>query len=221
VVLFLLTFVLPRFAGVLEGVGTELPWASRQLISLGHVAGEHPLVLTIAIIVSVLALIGAARSPAVLRLASALAWRSPWLGTHLYAIALARLYRTLGMLTCAGIPVLQALGIARGTLSPHLQPAIQDVELHVSQGRRLSESLQLQGLTTPVSRRMIEVGERSGSLPTMLGRAASFHDEEIARFIDFVTRIVNPTLMLVMGVVIGGIVVLMYLPIFQLVEQVQ
>jgi general secretion pathway protein F len=68
---------------------------------------------------------------------------------------------------------------------------------------------------------MLRVGESSGELAAMLERAAAFHDEEIARFSESLTRVVNPLLMLVMGVVIGGIVVLMYLPIFTLMEQVQ
>ena len=92
-------------------------------------------------------------------------------------------------------------------------------------GERLSVALQRAGLTTPVSLRMIRVGERSGALGPMLRNAAEFYDEELSRLTELVTRLVNPVLMLVMGVVIGAIVVLMYLPIFQLVfqlvEQVQ
>jgi len=98
---------------------------------------------------------------------------------------------------------------------------MQQVLQQVRSGLRLSASLQAQGLATPVARRMLRVGESSGEVPAMLQRAASFHDEEIARLSDLVTRLVNPLLMLVMGVVIGGIVVLMYLPIFTLMEQVQ
>ena len=86
---------------------------------------------------------------------------------------------------------------------------------------RLSVALQQAGLTTPVSLRMIRVGERSGGLAPMLRNAAEFYDEELSRLTELITRLVNPVLMLVMGVVIGSIVVLMYLPIFQLVEQVQ
>jgi general secretion pathway protein F len=81
--------------------------------------------------------------------------------------------------------------------------------------------LQRCGLTTPVSLRMIRVGERSGGLAAMLRQAAEFYDEELSRLTELVTRLVNPLLMLIMGVVICSIVVLMYLPIFQLVEQVQ
>jgi len=81
--------------------------------------------------------------------------------------------------------------------------------------------LEAQNLATPVARRMVRVGERSGEVPAMLERAAAFHDEEAARLTELLTRAINPALMLIMGVLIGGIIVLMYLPIFQLVEQVQ
>ena len=115
----------------------------------------------------------------------------------------------------------QALRLALPALSVAIQPAVAEVARRVGQGHRLSDSLDELGLASAVSRRMVEVGERSGTLPAMLGRAARFHDEEVARVAEFITRVINPALMLIMGVVIGGIVVLMYLPIFQLVEQVQ
>ena len=90
-----------------------------------------------------------------------------------------------------------------------------------SQGARLSDALERCQLTTPVSLRMVRVGERSGALSTMLAQAASFYDEELGRLSEIVTRLVNPLLMLLMGGVIGSVIILMYLPIFQLVEQLQ
>ena len=88
-------------------------------------------------------------------------------------------------------------------------------------GQRLSDAWMRHGLATPAALRMLRVGEGSGELASMLERAAAFHDEEIAQMSELVTRVINPVLMLVMGVVIGGIVVLMYLPIFTIMEQVQ
>ena len=75
--------------------------------------------------------------------------------------------------------------------------------------------------TTPVSVRMMRVGEQTGELGPMLERAATFYDEELARFTEWVGKVVSPALMLIMGVLIGGIVVLMYLPIFQVADQIQ
>ena len=139
----------------------------------------------------------------------------------LRVLALARLYRSLGMLLAAGVPVLTALGIVRGVVALPWREAVAQAGARVERGERLSEAFEAEDLATPVARRMLRVGERSGEVPAMLERAASFHDEEAVRLTEMLTRLVNPALMLVMGLVIGGIIVLMYLPIFQLVEQIQ
>lgn len=220
VVGFLLVFVMPRFAGLLEGVQAEIPWGSRMLFAAGRTASEHPVVALGLALAALLGGLAAASSPRLRQQLLALAWRTPRLGAYLRSVALARLYRTLGMLAGAGVPVYQALQVAAPTLSAAMQQSLAAVTQQVAQGHRLSEALDRAGLAGPVSRRMVEVGERSGTLAAMLGRAAAFHDEEVARVADFITRVINPVLMLVMGVFIGGIVVLMYLPIFQLAEQI-
>lgn len=221
VVMFLLVFVMPRFAGLLDGSRAEVPWASRALLWAGQLVNQQPGALALVALVLGLLVAAATGSQRVRQRFVALMWRAPWLGQHLRSVGLATLYRTLGMLTGAGVPVFQALELALPVLSVALRPAAAKVARQVVQGQRLSESLDQSGLASAVSRRMVEVGERSGTLPAMLGRAARVHDEEVARVAEFITRVINPVLMLVMGVVIGGIVVLMYLPIFQLVEQVQ
>jgi general secretion pathway protein F len=221
VVLFLLLYVLPRFAGVLDGLGSDLPLASRWLIAFGRVAGEHP----VAVFAAALALLAlpllAWRQPALRARCAALAQRAPVLGPRLRVLALARFYRTTGMLLGAGVPLLPTLRLVHGVVAAPWRTALQSAADAVADGARLSDALERHGLTTPVARRMLRVGERSGELAAMLTRAAAFHDEEIAGLTEFITKAVNPVLMLVMGVVIGGIVVLMYLPIFALVDQVQ
>jgi len=221
VVLFLLLYVLPRFAGVFDGLGRDLPWASRWLIDLGVLAAAHPaatlgLALGLPLVAVVLGRSARTRNAMQLQL-----WRSPGLGPRLRLVALARLYRALALTLSAGVPVPAALALVEGVLPATLRGALQQVLAGVRSGQRLSVCMQAEGLATPVARRMLVVGERSGEVATMLARAAAFHDDEIARLSDLVSRLVNPVLMLVMGVVIGGIVVLMYLPIFTLMEQVQ
>ena len=221
VILFLLLYVLPRFAGVFDGLGHELPLASQALMSLGSAASGHPL-LTLAIAVGVpLALVLAGRRPAVRVRAQHALWRSPFFGPRLRVLALARLYRTLALLLHAGVPALASLGLAEAALAAPLRRALRGTSAAVSAGVRLSQAMHSHGLATPVALRMLRVGESSGSVAAMFDAAAAFHDEEIARFSDLVTRALNPLLMLLMGGVIGGIVVLMYLPIFTLMEQVQ
>ncbi|MEN9889910.1 MAG: hypothetical protein RLY78_205 [Pseudomonadota bacterium] len=225
VVLFLLLYVLPRFAGVFDGLGQDVPLASRLLIDAGVWAAAHPLALLATLAAPGLLATLAWRLPglrAALRHAGAdLLWRVPGLGPRLRLVALARLYRCLGLLLAAGVPALEALALAGAVLPARLRPAADRAREQLRCGQRLSQALQEQDLCTPVARRMLRVGESSGQLDRMLARAAAFHDEEIAQSTELLTRLINPLLMLVLGTVIGGIVVLMYLPIFTLMEQVQ
>ncbi|MCH8856969.1 MAG: type II secretion system F family protein [Proteobacteria bacterium] len=220
VVLFLLLFVVPRFAGLLDGVGGDMPAASRWLFAVGSFSGAHPgalLLIAAALFVApVLAWQRGLREALMSRL-----WKLPVIGPRLHLLSLAQLYRVLAMLLLAGVPIVPALLNARGVAAAHLRAALDRATDTVRLGERLSQSLQREGLTTPVSLRMLRVGEHSGELGQMLSQAASFYDEELTRLSELVTRLINPVLMLIMGLVIGTVVVLMYLPIFQLVEQVQ
>ena len=221
VIVFLLLFVVPRFAGILEGVGGELPATSKALIEIGRMSGDHPWATAGIALALLCAPAVAWRMPGLRSRVVASLWRLPLLGPKLHLLALAQFYRTSSMLLGAGVPAMSALRTAREVISPRLRAPLDAAIASVGHGERLSVALQQAGLTTPVSLRMIRVGERSGTLGPMLRNAAEFYDEELSRLTEWVTRLVNPLLMLVMGLVIGSIVVLMYLPIFQLVEQVQ
>ncbi|MCE2915272.1 MAG: type II secretion system F family protein [Rubrivivax sp.] len=220
VLLFLLIVVVPRFAGLLEGRGGDLPLASQWLLAAGQAAAAQPLVTLALAAAVVLAPLVLWQLPAGRDALQALAWRLPSLGPRLRVLALAQLYRTLAMLLGAGVPVLAALRIAQGSAPTRLREALAGTAQSVAEGQRLSASLSAQGLATPVARRMLRVGERSGRLAEMLEQAAAFHDDELRRLGELVSRVVNPALMLVMGGLIGGLVVLLYLPIFQLAEGV-
>jgi general secretion pathway protein F len=221
VLLFLVLFVVPRFAGILETGGRDLPAASRALLVVGRFGDAHPwLSIGIAAVLLATPLL-AWREPAVRAAAVARLWQMPVLGSRLRLLALARFYRTASMLIGAGVPAVAALLRSRDVIAAPLRPQLDDAIDAVKRGERFSLALDRAGLTTPVSLRMVRVGEQSGELGRMLGEAAAFHDEELTRLTEIVTRIVNPAIMLVMGGVIGAVVVLMYLPIFQLAEQVQ
>lgn len=221
VIVFLLLFVVPRFAGILEGVGGTLPPSSQLLVAVGHIGGEHPWATVACALLLLAAPVVVWNQPRVRAWATARLWEAPLLGPKLHVLALAQFYRTASMLLSAGVPAVAALRTAHGVISLRLRAALDQAITDVSRGERLSAALQRAGLTTPVSVRMVRVGERSGNLGAMLRQAAEFHDEELSRLTNLITHLVNPLLMLVMGVLIGGIVVLMYMPIFQLVEQVQ
>ena len=125
------------------------------------------------------------------------------------------------MLLKSGIPLPSALDMAGGLLSPFLRPGLQRAAREVREGQPVSRAFAAQGLTTPVSARLLGVGERSGRMPHMVERIALFYEDELARWVDWFTRLFEPILMVLIGAIVGLIVVLLYLPIFELAENVK
>jgi general secretion pathway protein F len=148
-------------------------------------------------------------------------WRIPALGERIRLVFLARFYRTTGMLLRAGIPLRTTLGMVADILPAALRPGLSRAIADIEQGQPFSKAAEGGGLTTPVALRMIAVGERSGQLGDMMEAVATFYDEEINRLVDTFTRLFEPLLMTVIGGVIGGIVLLLYMPIFELAGNFQ
>ncbi|MBD5802895.1 Type II secretion system protein F [Azoarcus sp. Aa7] len=221
VVLFLLGYVVPRFSHIYQNVGSNLPWMSRLLLEWGQFVEGHALLL-VAIFAAMLA--GGAlvvRSRALWATVGRYMWKMPFIGERMRVFQLARFYRTVGMLLSGGIPVVTALGMVSGLLSPPLQAGLAAAIAAIREGRSFSSMLAARGLTTPVALRMLEVGEHAGNLGEMLSRAAEFHEEDTARQVEWLTRLFGPLLMLLIGCAIGLIVVLMYIPIFLLAESIR
>jgi general secretion pathway protein F len=215
---FLIAFVVPRFATIYEGTGRSLPWMSQVLLEWGKFAAAHGLPLLAAFVG--LAVAGGMAVRAAIAKAGlvSLLGRIPVLGPHLRIYQLSRLYLTLGMLLEGGIPIVTAMQTAGGTISPALREGLMQARAAVQAGETLSSAFQAHDLTTPISLRMLRVGERSGELGNMLTQSASFYDGEISRWIDRFTRMFEPLLMAAIGLVVGTIVVLLYMPIFDLAE---
>jgi general secretion pathway protein F len=117
--------------------------------------------------------------------------------------------------------VVPALLMVGGLLPPDLRNRLATATQRVRDGASLSDAMAGAGLSTPVASRMLRVGESSGDMAAMMERIASFHDDELARWIDWFTKLFEPLLMALIGVVIGGIVILMYMPIFDLAGSLQ
>ena len=162
-----------------------------------------------------------ALTPAARRWLGAKLWKIPAVGSRMRLYQLARFYRTLGMLLRGGTPVVAAIDMASGLLAPALRPGLARAREAIREGRAISEAMSQHGLVTPVALRMLRVGERSGRMDEMMERIASFLDEEIARWVDWFTRLFEPLLMALIGVAIGAVVVLMYLPVFELAGSIQ
>ena len=221
VMLFLLIYVVPRFAQVFETVGGELPWMSRLLLDWGRLVQDQGALIGVALLGTAFGLVALARRPETRAAAMRLLWRLPRIGERLRVFELARFYRTLGMLLRGGIPAVPAMGMVGGLLSPVLRADLSRAVAGVREGQGFAATLQAHGLATPVALRMLAVGERAGNLGEMLERAAEFHEEESARWLDVLTRLIGPLLMLVIAVAVGLILIMLYLPIFQVAESIQ
>ncbi len=216
VTLFLLGYVVPRFASVYESAGKDMPWLSSLLLGFGRAVASHWQVALIMAVGSAALLAATVLRPQGRGWLVERILRLPWLATRVRQFRLARFYRALSLLLASGIALPRALRMVDGLLGPQSQAQLDQCLLAVQHGRSLSSALAQAGLLGPVSDSLIQVGERSGQLADMLERAARFSDDQFARWVDWASRLLEPVLMVVIGVVIGGIVVLMYLPIFDL-----
>ena len=221
VTLFLMLYVVPRFGKIYQDRSTDLPVFSQLLIAWGQLVQGHAVLVIGAAAAAVAAIVLALRQARVRAALGDTLWRIPALGERLKVYQLARFYRTTGMLLKGGTPLVGALGMAAELLHPVLRERLRAASLAISEGHPVSESLDANGLATPVALRMLTVGDRSGTMGDMMERIAGFHDEELSRWVDWFTRLFEPILMALIGLVIGAIVILMYMPIFELAGNLQ
>ena len=219
VTLFLLGYVVPRFSAVFDSSQRDLPWLSAALIATGRTFNDHWewVVLGGAVVLGSLVF-------AVIR------WRrqvghailsAPWLSQRAHEFQMARFYHAVSLLLGAGVPLASALGMTKDLLGPKLKSTLDNTREAVEQGQSFSAALSKCNLLDPVSASLIKVGEKSGQLAEMLHRTARFADDEFARRIDWASRLLEPLLMVALGIVIGTVVVLLYLPIFELAGSMQ
>jgi general secretion pathway protein F len=219
VVLFLLGYVVPRFSAIYAEGGRDLPWLSRLLLQWGTAINEHGS-LVAGFTVALVAATAVFFRPLIRSARRAIA-RVPAIGSRLSTYHLARLYRTVSMLLKGGTPIVPALEMVSGLLPIDMRSALALAIARLREGVAISDALREAGLTTAIANRMLKVGERSGDMARMMDRIAAFHDEELGRWTVWFTKLLEPLLMAVIGVVIGGIVVLMYMPIFELAGSLQ
>ncbi|MBB5609753.1 MULTISPECIES: type II secretion system F family protein [unclassified Janthinobacterium] len=213
---FLITYVVPRFAEVYQGAGRSLPWMSQLLLSWGQFASNHTAMLLggIATVIALGTLLvrRITANGGAIRLVA----KVPGIGERVRIYELSRLYLTLGMLSEGGITIVQAITTVQDMVSPGMRSSLQAARLSIEAGLPLSTSFEVNDLTTPISLRMLRVGERTGDMGPMLSQSAAFYDGEISRWIERFTRTFEPLLMAAIGLVVGAIVVLLYMPIFDL-----
>ena len=221
VLAFLLGYVVPRFSRIYEARATALSLPSEVLLSLGQ-AVEHHGLLILGLLAAVFVTLASvfARPAARIWLASQLT-RLPQIGRRIRVYHLSRFYRTFAMLLRSGIPLVSALDMVNDLLGHALRHNVAMARRMISEGRPFSEAMSECGLTTAVALQLFRAGEKSGRLEIMMERAAAFHEEELLRWVDAFTKLFEPLLMAAIGIVIGLIVLLMYLPIFELASGLQ
>ncbi|MBL8534298.1 MAG: type II secretion system F family protein [Betaproteobacteria bacterium] len=221
VALFLLGYVVPRFSHVYEEMGDDIPFMSRLLMEWGQLIKSNGVLVGLAFLAGGAGLVWWLFQPGSRARILRAFRRIPSMGERLRVYQLARFYRTLGMLLAGGIAIVPAMQMVSGLLDAELRVRLERASRLIREGQPISVSMESTGLVTPVSLRLLRVGERSGQMGEMMERIAAFHDEEMARWVEWFTKIFEPLLMAFIGVVIGGIVVLMYLPIFELAGSIQ
>ena len=216
VTLFLLGYVVPKFSVVYETSGRDIPWASKMMLGFGQVMAAHPFLLLGALAALVGAIVFALGHPAIRQRLILALLRLPVLNARAAEFRLARFYRALSLLLHAGIPLSKGLAMVSAMLLPGQQQQLDAARRAGQAGMPFSSALEQNQLATPVAQSLLKVGENTGRLGDMLERSARFHDEQFARWVDWASRLLEPLLMTFIGVVIGGVVVLMYMPIFEL-----
>ncbi|MFD2645610.1 type II secretion system F family protein [Pseudomonas japonica] len=220
VVLFLMGYVVPRFSLVFEGLGNDLPWLSRMLMNGGMFLHARQGELFALLVAGLGGLAVLQRRPAFRRAIGRLVEKLPAVHQRLVMYELARFYRSLGILLQGGIPLVTAMGMVRGLLGGASRLRLDQACERVREGQSLSAALERNQLVTPVSLRLLRAGEQSGNLGQMMERSADFYDEEISRWIEWFVRLFEPLLMTFIGLLIGVIVILMYIPIFELASSI-
>jgi general secretion pathway protein F len=221
VALFLLFYVVPKFRRIFEDMGTNLPFFSRLLVDWGAAVENHGALIAVLLAGAVFVAGSAVARPAVRGRIMSRLLALPGMGERMRVYQFARFYRTLGMLQRSGIPLAAALETAASLLTEALRPAMREAGRAVREGVAFSDAMRDNRLTTPIAYRLLRVGEHSGEMPEMLDRIASFHEEQLARWVEWFTRLFEPLLMAAIGVVIGLIVVFLYMPIFELAGSIQ
>lgn len=221
VTLFLLLYVVPRFSKIYESFSGELPFFSKLLIGFGGFVSAHGTLIMVMLAVLAAAIAMAFRLSSVRGSPGAWLRRLPILADNLRLYELSRLYRTLGMLLAGGVPITRALAMATPLLPRDGRRQLENASRLISEGAAISTALDDSGMTTPVALRMLSVGERTGEMGPMMERIAAFYEEDLTRWIETFSRLAEPLLMLALGLVVGAIVVVMYMPIFELATAIR
>jgi type IV pilus assembly protein PilC len=221
VVIFLLVFVIPTFKAMFEGFGATLPLPTVIVLELSRIVRSYFLVGIGAVVAMVLGLRWWYGTPSGRLAIDTFLLKTPVFGILIRKVAVAKFTRTLGTLISSGVAILDGLDItARTAGNKVVEQAVLRTRASIAEGKTIAEPLKASGVFPPMVVQMIAVGEQTGALDAMLGKIADFYDDEVDTAVTNLTALLEPMLMVFLGIVIGGVVIAMYLPIFKLVTVV-
>ncbi len=218
----MLLFIVPIFEQMFADLGGELPLPTQMLVTLSNLL---PVILPFVVVVLVAFTLWwrrHGRDPKVRQVVDPLKLRLPVFGDLFVKIALARFARNLSTLLSAGVPVLQSLEIVADTSgSVVIARALGDVRASVAQGESMAKPLARHEVFPAMTVQMIASGEESGSVDQMLGKIAEFYDEEVETTTEALTSLIEPLMIALLGVLVGGMIVALYLPMFSIFDLIE
>ncbi len=218
-VVFMITYVVPNFADLYKSLDSELPYMTQVLIAVGTGAREYILVIAAAVAGLAVAFRFWIQTERGKTQMETVQRRTPILGDIWTKYQVAQLGRVLSTLLVGGIPLVQALETAAESLSARtLRKALSQARQLVKEGQPLSNALQKTGVFPPLAIDMIEVGESTGALPAMLNSVAEFYEEDVNTRMTASLALIEPAIMLFMGIFVAFVLVSLYLPIFSLAD---
>lgn len=214
----LLVFVVPQFEEIFAGFGAELPGFTQFVLSISRFVQDYGPVIAVAAAIGVFMFRRAYKSSQKLRDSlDAKILKVPVIGDILIKASIARFTRTLSTTFAAGVPLMEALESAAGAAGNAVyRDAIRYIKTEVAGGEQMNVAMRTTSVFPDMVTQMIAIGEESGSVDDMLGKIATIYEREVDDMVDGLTALLEPLIMAVLGVVIGGLIVAMYLPIFQM-----
>ena len=218
----MLLFVVPIFKKLYEDLGGTLPLPTQTLINVSGAITRFWWLFLGVLVGGVVAFRRWKRTPSGKRSWDRLKLKAPVFGTLVQKVAISRFARTFSVLSRTGVPVLQALEIVSQTAGNALvSEAVTDVQASVRRGESLASPLARHEVFPPMVTHMMAVGEETGALDAMLGKVADFYDNEVDDTVNALTSLIEPLLIIVMGVVVGGILICLYLPMFNIANLIK
>ena len=218
VVVILLIFVVPQFQSIFQGFGADLPAFTQLVVNLSEYVQEYWWAMFLILGISIYAFIVAKqKSPKLRRNLDIISLKIPVIGGILEKSAIARFSRTMSTMFAAGVPLVEAMeSVAGATGNALFYEATMKMKDDVATGTQLQQSMKQTGIFPNMMVQMVAIGEESGSLDEMLSKVADFYEQEVDALVDGLSSLLEPLIMAVLGVLVGGLVVAMYLPIFKM-----